>query len=395
MISFEEAQRLVFQYRQNFGTEEVDLLQSLGRVLAQEITADRDFPPFDRVTMDGIAVRAQDFIAGTRTFPIEQVQAAGSPPVTLQNAHQCIEVMTGAVLPGSTDAVIPYEQCEINDAIATVRAEQVNTKQNIHVQGADGKAGDILLSPGIRITPAMVSTLATVGCARVIVHKLPRVAICSTGDELVEITCPPLSHQIRRSNVYMLAAALQQENMQPTLFHLPDVPGIMKKELASILAQHDVLLFSGAVSKGKFDFLPQVLKEVGLQLIFHKVAQKPGKPILFGTLPEGKTIFGLPGNPVSTFVCYQLFFKPWLQATLQLPQQKQTAQLAQQLVFTPALTYHLPVSITQENGILKAIPVDTSGSGDLTSLLKADALLSLPSAQQQFEAAQVFPLTWL
>ncbi|MBC3541608.1 gephyrin-like molybdotransferase Glp [Rufibacter sediminis] len=393
MISVAQALQLVLQHKISPQTEEVELLQSLGRTLAQDVTADRDFPPFHRVTMDGIAVRASDFVAGIRAFPIEEIHAAGSPQKTLHHPGHCLEVMTGAVLPQGTDAVVPYEECTMHENVATVLAEKVRAGQNIHPQGSDKKAGEVLLTSGVKITPAILGTLASVGYAQVPVFQLPSVAICSTGDELVEVQQQPLPHQIRRSNAYMLAGALQQENIQASLFHLPDEPAIMQKRLAKILEAHDVLLLSGGVSKGKFDFLPQVLEELGFTPVFHKIAQKPGKPMLFGTLPEQKVVFGLPGNPVSTFVCYQLFFRPWLHASLHQDHQPASAQLTQTLTFKPALTYHVPVKLHQDQGILKATPIPTTGSGDLTSILEADGLLSLPPEQENFAAGEAFPLT--
>ncbi|ALJ00523.1 molybdopterin molybdotransferase MoeA [Rufibacter tibetensis] len=395
MISAEEALQLVRQYKVTLEVEEVALLKSLHRVLAQEVKADRDFPPFDRVTMDGIAIRAEDFLSGLRSFPIAQLQAAGAPQTSLDQAGTCIEIMTGAMLPRNANAVVPYEVCIIQDGIATIQAEQVVKGQNIHVQGSDEKVGATLIAAGTKITPAMIGTLASVGLSRVQVYSLPKIAICSTGDELVEVHETPLPHQIRRSNAYMLAAALLEEHLQANLFHLPDHPELMHENLSSIIQEHDVVLLSGAVSKGKFDFLPHVLEQLGLELVFHKIAQKPGKPMLFGTLPAGKIVFGFPGNPVSTFVCYHLYFRAWLQASLGLPPQQQSAQLAQPITYKPALTYHVPVVLRNEEGILKAIPVSTTGSGDLTSILKAKALLSLPTNKTEFKEDEWYPLTLL
>ncbi|WP_181306351.1 gephyrin-like molybdotransferase Glp [Rufibacter sp. XAAS-G3-1] len=395
MISVAEALQRVLQHKAELAIEEVDLLQSVGRVLAQEVIADRDFPPFDRVTMDGIAINTQDFASGTRSFPVAQIQAAGSPQTSLSQAGHCLEVMTGAMLPLNTDAVVRYEDCDLQNNVASVLLEQVVSGQNIHRQGSDKKAGEVLLTSGVVITPAIIGTLASVGLGKVKVYQVPKVAVCSTGDELVEVHASPLPHQIRRSNAFMLAAALRQENIQAALFHLPDEPEIMRQRLASIIADHDVLILSGAVSKGKFDFLPQVLEELGFWAVFHKIAQKPGKPMLFGMLPEQKVVFGLPGNPVSTFVCYQLFFRPWLRASLKLPQVETQAQLTQPITFKPALTYHVPVKLQNVNGTLKATPIATTGSGDLTSLLDADGLLSFPAEQDTFAEGTAFPLTLL
>jgi molybdopterin molybdotransferase len=393
MLSFEKALQRVLQHPFPLQIETVPLLQSVGRVLAQEVLADRDFPPFDRVTMDGIALQATVAQSGRTVFLVDGLAPAGSPALTLKSSDHCLEVMTGAVLPLGTDAVVPYEQCRLENGVATILTDTVVLRQNIHAKGIDCSAGEVLLTKGTTLTPAHVGTMATVGLSQVAVYKLPTVAICSTGDELVDIDQTPLSHQIRRSNAYMLAAALGQENIQANLFHLPDQPEAMARELAQIIDSHDVLLCSGAVSKGKFDYLPQVIEEMGLQKVFHAVTQKPGKPLLFGTLPGNKTIFGLPGNPVSTFVCYLLFFKPWLRASLQQSPTQLTAQLQEDVTFKPELTYHLPVNLSYQDGKVLASPVSTSGSGDLTSLLKATAFLTLPANKNNFATGEAYPVT--
>jgi molybdopterin molybdotransferase len=393
MISVEQALQLVLQQTIASQVEEVPLLQSLNRVLAQEVKADRDFPPFDRVTMDGIAIDVKAFEQGTKTFPITQVQAAGEPPTTLATPNHCVEVMTGAMLPLNANAVIPYEDCQLQDNQATVLTDKITLGQNIHRQGSDCPKETVLLNRGQRITPAMVGTLATVGYSTVPVYRLPKVAICSTGNELVEVHQSPLPHQIRKSNVFMLAAALQQENITATLFHLPDNPEVMRHQLSSIMEEHEVVLLSGAVSKGKFDYLPHVLAQLRFSPVFHQIAQKPGKPMLFGRMLEGQVVFGFPGNPVSTFVCYHLYFKPWLRDCLGLQSLQDWAQLEHDLTFKPSLSYHLPVSLSNQNGELKATAVPTTGSGDLTSILKADGLLTLPADRDKFLAGESFPLT--
>ncbi|MGV3539021.1 MAG: gephyrin-like molybdotransferase Glp [Rufibacter sp.] len=396
MLSFEDARETICSYSQSYGIETLGILYSVGRVLAQEVRADRDLPPFDRATMDGIALNTEEVDAGTRLFTIAGVLAAGSPQATLPQPNRCLEIMTGAVLPRGANAVVPYEQCALENNRASILASQVKPGQNIHRQGSDGKAGQLLLSPGTMITPAIIGLLASVGLVRVQVAQLPKVVVCSTGDELVEISQTPLPHQIRRSNAYMLAAALRQEHLTPSVAHLPDDQSAMKGMLKSLLQEHEVILLSGAVSKGKFDFLPQVLRELGMTIVLHSVAQKPGKPLLFGVFPDGRKVFGLPGNPVSTFTCYHLFFKPWLHASLGLPPLPDlSAPLAKEVVFKPSLTYHLPVTFTYEEGLVKAQPIASTGSGDLTSLLKAQALLSLPAQREVFAAGDSFPYTWL
>src|SRR4051794_22127709 len=187
MITVNEALALITTYARDFGVEEVPLLQSAKRILARDVIADRDFPPYHRVTMDGIAINTKAFDGGKRDFYIEAVQAAGAPLQVLRDEHNCIEVMTGAVLPDGTNAVIPYEDCIIKDGVAGIQSTAVKQYQNVHLQGNDSKTGTVLIQQNTTITPAHIGIMATVGLAKVPVYKLPVVAICSTGDELVDI----------------------------------------------------------------------------------------------------------------------------------------------------------------------------------------------------------------
>lgn len=395
MISVTEAFELIKKHRIDYGTEPVAIEAANGRVLAQDIVADRDFPPFDRVTMDGIAISTNAFMGGQRVFKIEDIQAAGQTQKQLMDAKACIEIMTGAVLPAGCDAVIPYEDCVIEAGIATVQTEQVVLHQHIHPKASDEKAGQLLVAAGTKITPAIIGTAATVGLSQIMVQSLPRVAICSTGDELVAIEAQPAAHQIRRSNSYMLAAALQELKISSKQFHLPDDRDELIMQLTTMLKNYDVLLFSGAVSKGKFDFLPEVLDTLGMQTIFHRVAQKPGKPLLFGKFMYGQTIFGFPGNPVSTLVCFKVFFSAWLNASLQYTPPQQSAILASDFTFKPNLSYHLPVIVELIEGRLMATPNAGNNSGDMVGLAKANAVITLPNSRHDFKAGEVFPVTWL
>lgn len=394
MITVEQAYQHILNSKKDFGEETVPLLQSMGRVLAQPVVADADFPAFNRVTMDGIAITSTAFAAGQRTFSIEQMQAAGQPQTTLEQENGCIEIMTGAVLPNGTDAVVPYEQCEIINGKAEVKAASVVHWQNTHLQGADSKKDDELLGAATKITPAIIGILASVGMEKVSVKKMPSIAICSTGDELISINEIPEPHQVRRSNVYTLAAALWQQGITASLHHLPDEPEQMKQQLQPILQEHTAVLFSGAVSMGKKDFLPLVLQQLGMQTIFHKVAQKPGKPLLFGQFADGPVIFGFPGNPVSTLVCYHVFFRKWLAASLGLQQAAQTARLAEDFTFQPKLSFHLPVEIRNEGGILWANPGFGTNSGDAVTLSKAMAIITLPAEQTTFKKGEEFDLVF-
>ncbi len=390
MISVQEALNHVYNQAKPLAIEEVDLLQARGRVLAAAIVADRDFPPFHRATMDGIAIDAAAFEQGQREFPVEAIQPAGHPQLELQNANHCIEIMTGAMLPVGCNAVIRYEDIQLEDQVAYVQLDTVTAYQNIHLQGADEKEGQTLVNAGTKITPAIIAIAASVGLTQLSVYRLPRVAVCSTGDELVAITEKPQPHQIRQSNSYMLIAGLAQEGIIADRYHLPDEPAFMAEQMAELVKSYDVLLFSGAVSKGKFDFLPQVLQQLNMQTLFHSIAQKPGKPLLFGKFDNGVLVFGFPGNPVSTWICYQIYFRAWLYRSLNITLPTVQAAASKTLTFKPALTHHVLVKLINEDGRSTAIPVNTSTSGDMVNLMQAEGYLSLPAEQDTFEAGTLF-----
>ena len=381
----------------------MNLADSLGRVLKEKILADRDFPPFNRVSMDGIAISHGVFESGKITFEIEGVQAAGSQQLTLNNNHNCIEVMTGAMLPSNCDVVIPYEQIIIENGVATIQIDSIDYYKNIHKKGNDKKNGELLIRENTLISSAEIGVLATVGKSTVKVAKNPKVMIVSTGDELVEVSEIPEEYQIRRSNVYTLVSLLQKKNISADITHITDDKKVLKRKINNFLSDYDVLLFSGAVSKGKFDFIPEVLDELGVEKQFHKVAQRPGKPFWFGDfVPSGineqdvnkeKTIvFAFPGNPISTFVSCLVYFYPWYDRSVGIKIEETTAILSEDVIFKPTLTYFLHVKLSDRFGHLIATPIKGNGSGDLASLLEADAFIQLPADQDEFKQGNVFPI---
>lgn len=392
LISIAEATSVILSEVEDFGIEEVFFHQALGRVLKEDIKADREMPPFDRVSMDGIALKTSIFESGVRQFKIEGVQAAGSEQLTLINPKHCLEAMTGAMLPFGTDAVIPYELVSIENNLANVHLDEIKYFQNVHKQGLDRKKDDVLISKNTRISSAEIGVLATVGKSLVKVAKIPRIAIISTGDELVDVDQSPEPYQIRKSNVHTLFSLLKKFEIQPDLFHISDSKDELRKKINSLLEKYDVLMFSGAVSKGKFDFLPEILTELGVIKRFHRVRQRPGKPFWFGKKDQ-TTIFAYPGNPVSTFVSCLKYFVPWLRKSLQLNFENQSfAILGEDFLFKPELTYFLQVKIINKEGRLIAFPDAGNGSGDLANLTKNDAFLELPSNRSEFKKGEVFPI---
>lgn len=391
MIQVKEAQGLIISQHLSTITSQIPLQQAIGRILAQDINADRDSPPFDRVTMDGIAIQAARFSPG-KYFSIENTQAAGQPPLTLSDPENCLEVMTGAVLPHQTDCIIPYECLEIADGKARIDLSDVSAFQNIHRQGTDARKGDMLIPKGSIVSAGMVGVMAAVGYSEVSVVSPPKVVVCATGDELVPVDQTPLPHQIRNSNSYMLQAALMALGIAADTVQIADDRDKLRDGLKKLIGTYDVLMFSGAVSKGKFDYLPEVLAELGLDKKIHGVAQRPGKPFLFGTIDK-TMVFGFPGNPGSTLVCFHAYFKPWLRKYQGLPEQSPYATLTSEVVFKKPLTYHLLVTLENKDGVLLATPVDHSGSGDLVHLGLAEGFVSLPAGEDFWKAGSLVPLT--
>ena len=392
MIGVEEALKIIKENLLKFSTEEIPLADSIGKIAAEDIYADRDFPPYDRVTMDGIAIHFASYQNGQRQFPIESIGAAGSPQLTLQNPAACIEIMTGAVLPNGCDTVIRYEDLKMEEGIAGIQIETVTQGQNVHNKGEDRKADSLIIPNKSKISPAEIGVLATVGKSTVKVKAIPKTIIISTGDELVEIEEKPLPHQIRKSNVHRLQASLKELGFEADRLHLDDDKVEIHNKMKSVLENYPIVMLSGGVSKGKFDYIPSVLEELGVEKLFHRIAQRPGKPFWFGKARNGALIFAFPGNPVSSFLNMQYYFKSWLFASLGWERKLAYAELAADVFFKPDLTYFLQVKISSDPTAKQlAIPVEGHGSGDLANLMDADAFLILPRGKNDFKKGEVYP----
>lgn len=389
MISVSEATSIIQSHTVETGVEEIFIQDACGRVLKESIRADRDFPPFDRVTMDGIAIAFHIWQKGARTFTIEGIQAAGQQQKQLSDPSSCFEVMTGALLPLGTDTVVPYENLEIKEGKARIIPERIEQGESIHRQGMDAHIHEELLPVNTKISPAEVALMASVGKKKVSVAAYPKTAIISTGDELIPVDLIPLPYQIRRSNSYALQAALRELGCVADQFHLPDHPEILDSEVKKILQHYSLIIFSGGVSKGKYDYIPQTLEQNGIQKRFHQVSQRPGKPIWFGTSAR-HVVFALPGNPVSTYMCFYRYIKPWLMKSMGVETPAQQVVLAQNFTFKPALTYFLQVKVKNEMSQLKAYPDAGGGSGDFANLKGVDGFIELPAEITDFKAGQVF-----
>jgi molybdopterin molybdotransferase len=393
MINVEDAERLILANTIAISAEKVPIDEVLNRILAENLCADQDFPPFNRATMDGIAIQFSQIEKGQISFEIEATAAAGNPQKTLQNAQNCIEIMTGAMLPLNTDMVIRYEDLVISEKKAQIIADfsDFQVRQNIHPQGSDRKKGDIIVLKGKKISPAEIGVAATIGKNEILVQRKLRAVIISTGEEIVPITEKPLPHQIRMSNGFALQASLKNWGLETENILLPDDQNIIEQKIGEFIQTFDVLILSGGVSAGKFDFVPQALENQGVTKLFHQVSQRPGKPFWFGKSSNGRLVFALPGNPVSTFMCLNRYFKKWLDASQGLENEVIMAELTQDFKFKPELTFFLQVKISYApTGKILATPVAGHGSGDLANLVEADAFLELPLKQELFKKGEVF-----
>ncbi len=391
-IPYEKALSILDEHKGNFEIESRALENSIGGFLAEDLVADRDFPPFDRVTMDGIAILYEAFEKGQNTFTIESTAAAGTPQLALINYQNCIEVMTGAIMPLGVDTVIRYEDLTIEDDRATINLDSLRHKQNVHFKGLDIAQGSVIVTKGKQISSAEINIAAAVGKASLQVQKMPKAIIFSTGDELVSVDQTPALHQIRRSNIYGIQATLKEWGISADLQHLADDKAEMRESISNALKEYDLFIFTGGVSKGKFDYLPDVLEELEVKKHFHKIQQRPGKPFWFGTNAEGKKIFALPGNPVSSFVCVNMYLKFWLQKSLGVEPETTYVKLKNDVSFNPDLVYFLEAKLeSQADGSLGAEAIKGNGSGDFANLVKTDGFLILPQNKSSFLKGEVYP----
>ncbi|MFZ9872049.1 MAG: molybdopterin molybdotransferase MoeA [Steroidobacteraceae bacterium] len=388
MISPSQAEHLIEQQLTCLPIESLPLVQCVGAVLRENIYAERDHPPFDRVSMDGIAIDSAALAAGRREFLIQGVQAAGDAPLTLSSSQHAIEIMTGAVLPQGCDAVVPVEQIRIAAGRASINeGVKVVSRANVHSRGSDCLQGAALLQAGIRLDAPEIAIAAGAGMARIRVSAEPTISVISTGNELIEPGDPIEPHQIRRSNVYGIVAALRRRGLQRIADdHLPDDLDLLRRRLRVHLDTHDVVILSGGVSMGKFDLVPQALADLGVREVFHKVSQRPGKPMWFGIAPSGTAVFALPGNPVSTLVCLARYVVPGLYAAMgESTRMIEKIALSESVTVTAPLTYFMPVKISiDEWGRPWAAPRPTNGSGDYAALSGTDGFVELPAGPNEY-----------
>ena len=381
MLTPAQAEEQIARHLPCLPIESLPVSQCAGAVLRENIYAERDQPPFDRVAMDGIAVCALQASSGL-PLRVQGTQAAGDPPLTLESPAHCIEIMTGAMLPAGCDAVVPVERIRIAADKATLEEGlAVTPGMNIHHRGSDLKQGALIISAGIRLESPQVAAAAGAGMPRLRVSQQPAFMVISTGNELVEPGEPIEAWQLRRSNAYGIVTALKRRGFARVADdHLPDDASALQEHVKQHLQSYNVLILSGGVSMGKFDLVPAALAACGVQQVFHKVAQRPGKPFWFGIAPNGAAVFALPGNPVSTLVCLARYVIPAIDRAMGLiePQTVRIA-LGEAVTFNTPLAGFLPVATeTDEWARPWARPVSHNGSGDFSALAGTCGFVELP-----------------
>ena len=397
MITVAEAVRVVVEKAEAVGAERVPLTDSAGRLLAEDVFADTDLPPFDRAQMDGYAVRSEDVREVPARLRVVGEAAAGRGWRGTVQKGEAVRIMTGAPLPTGADAVEQVELTRESEDGSTVEVERATEPGQFYVpRASEMRAGERVLRAGEEVSAARVAALASFGYAEVSVRRRPRVAVLATGTELVPVSEKPGEDQIRDSNTYSLAAYARLAGAEvERLPFASDDPELLRREIAEAAARTDVLVLSGGVSMGRYDFTKAALRALGAEVFFERVSLRPGKPTVFARLPnERRTLaFGLPGNPVSVSVTFNLFARTAIRAmqgALAPALEEETAVLARAARGAAERTSYLPAALsTDEAGRLLAEPLKWGGSSDFVAFARAAALLIVPAGVKTLEAGSV------
>ncbi|MFO7574515.1 MAG: molybdopterin molybdotransferase MoeA [Bacteroidales bacterium] len=374
MIKFEEGLALVLQHAVSCGSETVSFIASAGRVLASDVISDIDMPPFNKTAVDGYACRKEDIAMELKVL---EVINAGKHPQKSITRGTCSKVMTGAPVPDGSDFVFMVEDALMGKD-SRVKYTGSSNKDNIARMGEDVRRGDIVLRKGKIIRPQDVAVMASVGCTLVTVSRMPRVGIISTGSELVEPSSRPGLSQIRNSNAYQLLAQSERAGATGRYYGIAiDDEEVTYRMLNQAIEENDVVLLTGGVSMGDFDFVPEVLKRAGVEIIFDRMAVQPGKPTTFG-IHKNSVVFGLPGNPVSSFVQFEILVRPLFMKMMECEWKPPQWELPMETTYRRKRVSRMgwiPVKITDDGGV---VPVEYHGSAHISALPLADGILSVP-----------------
>jgi molybdopterin molybdotransferase len=391
MTTADEALQIVLDNVAPLGIERCSITEALGRILAEDIHSPRDIPGFDNSAMDGYAVRAADVVSASEARPVRlevlETVAAGAMPSRELAVGQAARTMTGAPIALGADAIVPVERTRTDGNFVEIM-EPAEAGAFVRPRGEDIRRGDLAMSAGKTLSPSDLGMLASLNRAMIDVWRRPRVAIVATGDELVDVDQVPTGAQVVNSSAYALAGAIREAGATPAILKVArDHPEEVRARLAEALA-FDVVLSTGGVSVGQFDHVKVVMDELGLRQLFHGVAQKPGRPLKFGTI-GGRPIFGLPGNPVSTLVCFYLYVRPALlrmsgASATGLP--RMTVRCASDIKTSQNLTEFVRVQLERRGAEVFATPTGYQGSGVFSSLSRAEALLIGPAASTVLKA---------
>jgi len=359
--------------------------EALGRILAEDVFADRDYPPFNRAAMDGFALKAEDFHRGIKHFQIIDTIYAGGETAKELSSGQCYKIMTGASVPLSANVVVRKEDAVPSEEGISFSVNEVRRFQNIARRAEDLQQGQLVLKPHTKCTASIIALLASLGMYEVLVEKRPSIAVITTGNEVVPVNGPVSSLQIRNSNLQLLKALLNSQGIVPAItMHAADNETDLKAALSEAL-HHEVVIMSGGVSAGDADYVPQVLSSLAVQQLFHKVAIRPGKPMWCGHKND-TMVFALPGNPFSCLVTFQLFIRYFLDCCIQLPSPSLCLPLQQMRKQKVKLDEFFPAEITgQPSGLT---PISLNGSGDIRLGLGANALALHPAGREEIATGE-------
>lgn len=391
MLTCLEAEELIREHLPCPRKEKIPLSSGLGYVLAESIYACRDHPPFHRAIRDGIAIDFNTFNQGRRDFRVEKYARAGFSTTTLDHKDHAVEIATGAPLPAGANTIVPYEEIRIENGIATiVSPNNVQRGNGLHFQGSDGKKGDLLLKEGEVIDIPAIAILASNGVSHPVVFGKPKIGILTTGDELVHLEGDVLPHQIYRSNDITLASLLRHAGINEVdVAWTQDHPELIREKLLA-WQEKDIILITGGVSKGKHDEVPQVLESMNVKKVFHQVAQRPGRPLWFGTDGKGQLVFGLPGNPASCLTCLVRYVLP---AIAKISGKRVSEGLKRPLAASKqphdTLALFIPVAEGEEGA--KFYPLSTNGSGDFISLKNSRGFVELSPRKESYEPGEMVP----
>ncbi|MCF8298035.1 MAG: molybdopterin molybdotransferase MoeA [Saprospiraceae bacterium] len=387
MIKFDEAFDIVLNSAQfTLDAERIDFIDSLGRILAEDVNSDINMPPFDKSAMDGFACRKEDI---NNELEVIEVLPAGKIPEKVVGKNQCTKIMTGAIIPEGADTVIMVEQTE-TIAENKIRFTAEKTRSNICYFAEDIKKDDLVLKKGIQIKPQHIAVMASVGCTQPLVTKQPKIGIISTGDELVEPAEIPAKSQIRNSNGYQLIAQVKRAGAIANYIGIAeDSEEVTFNTITKALQENDIVLLTGGVSMGDFDFVPEIMIKCGVDIKFRSMAVQPGKPTIFGTFNNNKFIFGLPGNPVSSYTQFELLVRPLILKLMGISEQPVMLKLPLGAEYKRRKSVRksfIPINISNDG---KVYPVEYHGSAHIHSYVFADGIISIEIGREILEIGEM------